>query len=187
MPLVAPPPIETSRLTIRLVSEGDLEDLLVVNGDDLVTTYLPYASWRSLSDAQAWLQRVMTLQTTGQAVQCVLWHKTAQRVIGSCLLFRHDEGSARAELGYVLGRAHWGQGLMSEALRAFIDCAFNHLSLRRLEAEIDPRNQPSTRLVRRLGFTREGLLRQRWVTLNEPRDVEIFGLLRSEWPPRGVR
>ena len=182
MPLLTPGPIESSRLIVRLVTEPDLPALLEVNGDDETTRFLPYPSWHSLSDAQAWLKRMTEMQATGSALQFVLVEKQLGAAIGSCLLFRFEEGSSRAELGYVLGRAHWGRGYMREALTALIEQAFTTLHLRRLEAEVDPRNLASSRLLHSLGFAKEGLLRERWVAKGEARDVEVFGLLRHEWP-----
>ena len=176
-----PPPLETQRLIVRQVQEADLPDLLVVNGHDEVTRYLPYAAWTSLADAQAWLERMQKAQTSGSTLQWVVVDKASATVIGSCLLFQYDAPSARAELGYVLGRAHWGQGLMREALAGVLDCAFYTLALRRIEAEVDPRNLASGKLLKSLGFTPEGILRARWVTKGEERDVESFGLLRPEW------
>ncbi|CAG0956009.1 diamine N-acetyltransferase [Burkholderiales bacterium] len=184
MPLLAPGPVETARLVLRLVAETDLPALLAVNGDDEVTRFLPYATWRSLSDAQAWLKRMTDVQASGTALQFVVAEKPSGAAIGTCLVFRHDEASARAELGYVLGRAHWGRGVMREALAALVDCAFTRMALRRLEAEVGPSNIASARLLGRLGFTKEGLLRQRWVTRGVARDVEVFGLLRHEWQGR---
>lgn len=180
MPLAIPSVIETPRLKLRLVRESDLTDLMTVNGDDLVTRHLPYATWQSMADAQAWLERMQRLQSSGTAQQCVIIRKEDHRVIGSCLLFRYEEGSARAELGYVLGRAQWGKGLMREALTGLISHAFNDLALRRLEAEVNPENRASVKLLGRLGFIREGLLRKRWVAKGEAYDVEIFGLLSGE-------
>ena len=176
-----PPPIDTQRLTVRIVQESDLPDLLVVNGNDEVTRYLPYASWSSIADAQAWLERMQKSQASGTALQWVVVDKASSAVIGSCLLFQYDAPSARAELGYVLGRAHWGAGLMREALAGVLDCAFYTLALRRIEAEVDPRNVASGKLLKSLGFTPEGILRARWMTKGEARDVESFGLLRPEW------
>lgn len=182
MPLVAPEPIESERLIIRLVAETDLPSLLEVNSNEEVTALLPYATWTSLADGQAWYQRIAGFQSTGSALQFVIVSKSSGKAIGTCLLFRLEEGSARAELGYALGRAHWGQGLMREALSALLGTAFAAMALRRIEAEVDPRNFQSVRLLRRLGFTKEGLLRQRWVAKGEVKDVEIYGLLRDEWP-----
>ncbi|HWH82013.1 MAG TPA: GNAT family N-acetyltransferase [Burkholderiaceae bacterium] len=182
--LPTPPPIETERLRVRLVEEADLPGLFAVNGDPEVTQYLPYETWRSPADGQAWFERMAGIQVTGNAHQFVVVRKDSGEVIGSCLLFRFDQRSARAELGYVLGRAHWGHGLMREALVALLGCAFGALALRRIEAEIDPRNAASLRLIERLGFAREGLLRQRWVAKGEARDVVIHGLLADEWRSR---
>jgi len=181
MPLAALPPIESPRLLVRPLAKADLADLMQINGDAAVTRFLPYATWTSPADADAWYRRMADIQATGTALQLVLVERRSGRAIGTCLLFRFDEGSARAELGYVLGRAQWGSGYMHEALVAVIDAAFTALSLRRLEAEVDPRNAASGRLLQRLGFTREGLLRQRWVTRGEANDVVVYGLLRDEW------
>ncbi len=182
MALVAPEPIEAQRLLIRPVAEPDLPALLEVNSNEEVTALLPYARWDSLADADAWFSRMSDIQATGLALQFVVVSKATSNAIGTCLLFRFEEPSARAELGYVLGRAYWGQGCMQEALRALVSCAFGSMGLRRLEAEVDTRNLQSALLLRRLGFTKEGLLRQRWVSKGEAKDFEMYGLLRNEWP-----
>jgi len=181
VPLIAPAPIETERLTIRLVLDSDLPALMEVNSNEEVTALLPYPTWRSAQDAEAWLHRMRGIEATGLALQFVVVLRSAETAIGTCLLFRFDEGSARAELGYALGRAHWGQGFMQEALNALLGSAFATMGLRRLEAEVDTANVSSARLLQRLGFTKEGLLRQRWVTKGKAKDVEMYGLLRNEW------
>src|SRR5436305_2778237 len=116
MPLAFPPVLETARLRVRAVRDDDLEDLLAVNGDPEVTRYLPYAPWTGPADAAAWLARMRGIEAQGTAVQLVAERRERARVIGTCLLFRHDEALARAELGYALGREWWGAGWMGEAL-----------------------------------------------------------------------
>ena len=181
MPLKPPTVIESNRLLVRLVEEADLTDLLAINGDDEVTRYLPYASWQSLADGQAWCKRMAALNATGNGLQFVALEKSSRRVVATCLLFRYDEQSARAELGYVLGREHWGRGLMHEALSALISYAFETCALRRVEAEVNPANDPSNRLLQKLGFRKEGLLRQRWFDKGSAHDTNIYGLLGEEW------
>ena len=112
-----PPPLETQRLIVRPVQESDLPDLLVVNGHEEVTRYLPYATWISLADAWAWLERMQTAQASGSALQWVVVDKASAAVIGSSLLFQYDALIARAELGYVLARAYWRKGLMQSEWR----------------------------------------------------------------------
>jgi RimJ/RimL family protein N-acetyltransferase len=102
-------------------------------------------------------------------------------VIGTCTLFHIDESNRRAEIGYALGRAHWGKGYMREALSALLEYAFRTLGLHRIEADVDPRNEASIRLLERLGFQKEGYLRERWLVDGATHDTLFFGLLRKEW------
>jgi RimJ/RimL family protein N-acetyltransferase len=175
------PTIETSRLTIRLVTQEDLPALLEYNSDDAVTRYLPYASWRGMADAQEWLGRAQTRLAAREALQFVAVQRETGSVIGSCLLFHFDVPSRRGEIGYLLGRKHWGSGYMFEAMSALVDFAFAQMNLRRLEAEIDPRNTASARLLERLGFAHEGLLRERWDLKGELSDSSLYGMLRAGW------
>ena len=183
MPLSPPHTIESSRLLLRIVEESDLPALLRINGDDEVTRFLPYSTWTSIDDGQAWLARCHALAAQSTALQFVVLEKASASIIGTCLLFRHEPASERMELGYVLGRAHWGRGLMREALSALISHAFAAYGLRRLEAEVNPDNLASDALLRRLGFTHEGRLRKRWVAKGVVYDVNFYGLLGDEWRP----
>jgi RimJ/RimL family protein N-acetyltransferase len=145
-----------------------------------------------MEDARAWLARMQTNMATGDTLQFVLVERGKEgqgegqdgQAIGSCLLFRYDEGSARAELGYVLGRAHWGSGLMHEALRGVLQFAFTQAGIRRLEAEVNPANVASMRVLQALGFTQEGLARERWLGRDGlPYDIARFGMLQREFDP----
>ena len=116
MPLPAFEPVASTRLTIRPIKETDLADLLEVNGDPAVTRFLPYDTWQSVEDGKTWLVRMTALAQAETGQQFVLEINQSRTVVGTVLLFRYDESSQRAELGYVLGRKYWQQGLMREAL-----------------------------------------------------------------------
>lgn len=181
MPLPTVIEIETSRLVIRPLGFADLTDLMTINGDDEVTRFLPYESWKSIDDGVAWFKRMQAIGDAGVGAQLVIVHKDDKKIIGTVLLFRYDEGSARVEVGYVVGRSHWRQGYAREALHSVCDHAFMHLSIRRVEAEVDPRNAASNAVLQSLGFVKEGLLRHRWITKGNPTDTNIYGCLASEW------
>lgn len=181
MPLVALKPIETDRVCVRPVLASDLPSLLAVNSDEEVVKFLGHAPWQAMADAEAWFERVSKLQASGSALEFAIAAKETGSVIGRCALFDFEEVNAHARLGYVLGRAHWGEGYMREALTALINCAFSEMDLRRLEASVEAQNTASAGLLRRLGFTKEGVLRERWVTKGETMDAEVYGLLRHEW------
>lgn len=174
-------PVLTTRLCIRPVSSSDLLDLLVVNGDAAVTWYLPYATWRSIDDGQAWFDRMQTLSASGASVQLVIERRSDRVVVGTVLLFGFDESSARLELGYVVGRQHWRQGYAHEALRAVCTVEFCTMGIRRIEAEVNPDNLASNALLKSLGFVLEGRLRGRWVTKGVVCDTHVYGCLAHEW------
>lgn len=181
MPLVLLKPIETDRVCVRPILESDLPSLLAVNGDEEVVRFLGHAPWRTIADAEAWFDRISKLQASGSALEFVIVGKETGNVIGRSGLFDFEEVNAHAHLGYVLGRAHWGKGFMREALTALISCAFGEMDLRRLEANVEAHNTASANLLRRLGFTREGVLRERWTTKDGTTDAEVYGLLNHEW------
>ena len=181
MPLPPTIHVNTERLLIRPVTSADLDDLLAVNGDDAVTYFLPYATWHSRADGEAWLARTVARTADGAGQQLVIARKADHRVIGAILLFRYDEASARLEVGYVLGRQAWHQGYATEALRSVLGCAFTEWGIRRIEAEVNPDNSASTALLLRLGFVHEGRLRQRWVAKGRTYDTNIYGCLAAEW------
>lgn len=76
---------------------------------------------------------------------------------------------------------------MREALTALFDFSFGGLNLHRIEADVDPRNGASLALLERLGFAREGYLRERWLIGGGIRDTVLLGLLHHEWKARRSR
>lgn len=180
MPLPETLRFSTERLLVVPVSEEHIADLLAVNGDDQVTRFLPYASWQSHDDGLAWLARMRALAESGSARQLVIALRETGRAIGTLLLFRHDERSRRIEIGYALGRRYWRHGFMRETLTAACEHAFSELACRRLEAEVDPGNVASCRLLEQVGFKLEGRLRQRWTAKGRSYDTHIYGLLADD-------
>lgn len=181
MPLSAPELISAPRLQLHKLVRADLDGLLAVNGDPQVTQYLPYKPWATAADAEAWYLRMENLQKDGTAIQWVVTRRDTEQPIGTCLLFRYEQASECAELGYVLGQAYWGQGWMREALTATIDWIFTSTPMRRLQAFVDGRNAPSSRLLERIGFESEGTMRERWQVGSALTNANIYGLLRRDW------
>jgi [ribosomal protein S5]-alanine N-acetyltransferase len=185
MPIRLPEPIQTSRLTLRLVEPSDVDALFEIHHDTAATRYIPHMYWRERADALAWVERGIDRHEKQTAIQCAVVRRatreTPEAVIGTALVFNVQEDSGLAEIGYVLGAPYWRQGYMVEALTALIECAFTTVGLRRLEAMIDARNAPSNALATRCGFVLEGVLRERWVAAGETPDTHVMGLLRRDW------
>jgi len=175
------PIITTPRIVLRWITEDDIDSLYEVFSDPQVTRYwstVPLAN----REAAAELQREIA---EGNASETIFKWGLALRdsgtLIGTATLFNLSLDNGRAELGYGMGRAHWGKGYMNEALSALVSHAFEVIGLRRLEADVDPRNDASIRTLERLGFQREGFLRERWHVNGEIQDALFYGLLRREW------
>lgn len=107
--------------------------------------------------------------------------------IGECDLSGIDRHHRSAEIGFLFGRAYWGHGYASEAMAAVLAHAFETLALERLWARIHAGNEASARLLARLGFAREGLLRRHVLRDGERRDCLLYGRLRNEGHPSPPR
>ena len=175
------PIITTPRLVLRWISEDDVDSLYEIFSDPQVMRY-----WSSVPlpnrEAAAELQR--EIAKSNESDRMFKWGlalRDSNNVIGTTTLFNLNLDNGRAEIGYALGRAHWGKGYMNEALKALVQHTFEVMELRRLEADVDPRNAGSIRTLERLGFQREGFLRERWHVNGEIQDALFYGLLRREW------
>lgn len=182
------PRLETPRLLLRQIRASDAPALYATFRDPQTMEFLGEEPFRSLEDAREHVRALngwyahhegIRWGITRRAATSVDWE--ADEVIGSCGLFRFDDGFYRAELGYELRRAHWRQGIMYEAVGALLAFAFNTLNLHRVEAVVDQGNLRSQGLLVKLGFTHEGTLRQRFFFRDRFWDELYFGLLRDDW------
>ena len=173
-------PIRTPRLVLRPPVAGDAEALFSIFSDPEVMRYWSTPPWQRLQDAVARIERDCAALDDGSSLRLLLEPAEGGPIVGAVALLGFVEASRRAEVGYILARPAWGRGLIHEALRGLLDYAFDRLSLRRLEADIDPRNVRSASVVERLGFVREGLLRERWLVDGEVSDTALYGLLARD-------
>ena len=178
------PVLRTSRLVLREISSGDVKSVFAMESDPVAMRYWSRPPMQDMAEAREAVERSMELFPDRHALKWCLTRPPEDVLIGHVSLFSFSTQNRRAEIGYGLARAYWGQGFMREALTAVIDYAFGPLGLRRIEADTDPRNQASLRALERLGFAREGLLRERWQVGDEISDSALFGLLAREWRAR---
>ena len=181
------PVLTSPRLVLRETADRDAEAIFEMESDPVAMRYWSRPPMRDISEAIAAIERAKGYFPARDALRWSITRPAEDRMLGHVSLFNFSEQSARADIGYGLARRHWGQGFMNEALAAVIDYAFGPLGLRRLEADIDPRNLASVRALERLGFLHEGLLRERWQVADEISDTVFMGLLAREWRERGER
>jgi ribosomal-protein-alanine N-acetyltransferase len=179
------PVLASARVRLRPYRDEDLADLFGLYSDPAVVRYWSFPPWTSQAQARDYLARVAAHAAQGIAFPWAL-ADADDRFIGTATLHSLNQEQGRAEIGYSLATAWQGRGLAAEALRLLLAHAFGPLGLRRVEADVDPRNAASCRLLERIGFRREGLLRERWRVNGETCDSALFGLLAHEFNARAV-
>ncbi len=181
------PILQTQRLILRPFDIADAPVVQELAGDRdvaLQTMNIPYPYEDGL--AEQWLSTLADQFAEGTraafAIVARAEDKPEGELIGDiCLVIEPEQG--KAELGYWIGKPYWGNGYCSEAARAVLAYGFEKLLLRRIYAEHFAENAPSGRVMRKIGMNHEGRLRQHAKRKDEIHDIEIYGILRSEYVP----
>lgn len=173
--------LETRRLLLRPLQQADAPALLALFSDPQVMRYWSTPPWTSIEQAHAMIALDRDALPRGEHLRLGITRRDDGALVGTCSLFNRVPSCRRAEIGFALAPAFWGRAYMDESLRALLRHGFNAMALNRVEADIDPRNEASARTLERLGFRREGLLRQRWIVGDEVSDSALYGLLQRDW------
>lgn len=184
MPTFTPVTLTTERLMLRWLDERDAAAQYAVHSDDIAMRYWSGPAWTDMSQAHAWITQTLEGYRSGSGLRLGIALRETGEMIGNFNLYAFSESNRRCDVGYALNREYWGKGYLGEAMSAALDYAFNVLDLNRIEADIDPRNEASARLLERKGFQKEGYLRERWIVNGEICDTVFYGLLRRDWESR---
>ena len=174
------PELSGKRIQVRGFRSSDFDDFYILHSDPQVMRYWSFPAWTDPAQASDYFAGALAARDAQSMLCWVIASNESDRLIGAVTLSGIDRRQGRAEIGYSLQSAHWGHGYAQEAMRQVLGYAFGALGLRRIEADIDPRNRRSCRLVEQLGFVREGLLRARWSVAGEICDSAIYGLLAQD-------
>lgn len=175
------PIIPAQRIRLRGLSRLDVDAIYEIFSDPAVMRYWSTTPLPDKAAAETLTEEIIHDVNQGKMMKWGVALNSNDRVIGTVTLFNIDLENGRAEVGYALAQAYWRQGYINEALQVLFKFAFEVLRLRRLEADVDPRNQASIRTVERLGFQQEGFLRERWHVAGEIQDALFYGLLKRDF------
>jgi ribosomal-protein-alanine N-acetyltransferase len=176
--------LQTPRLLLRPLCAADAQRLFDIFSDAEVMRFWSTPPWPTIDEAHALVERDLGAMAAGEHLRFGIESVDDHALIGTCTLFSISPTCRRAEVGYGLASAAWGKGYMHEALTALLDYGFTKMNLNRVEADIDPRNLASAKSLERLGFTREGFLRERWIVDGVVSDTALYGLLQGVWKAR---
>ena len=180
--------IETHRLILRPFTVEDAEEMYANwASDPEVTRFLTWPAHPDVSLTRKLLESWTSRYSDGAYFQWAIGLKESGAVIGSIGVIKLEEAIGSAEIGYCLGRAFWGRGIMPEALRAVMDYLFGTVGLNRVWAGHDVNNPKSGRVMEKAGMKKEGVLRASGINNQGIRDMAVWAALREDRAPKPER
>ncbi len=179
-----PPTLCTPRLVLRELRVGDAEDMFEYASRADVTRYLTWQPHPSRNYTREFLEFIGTKYRLGEyfdwAVVC-RGDAAEPKMIGTCGFSRINCSDNSAEAGYVINPRYRGQALAPEALARVIRFGFKEMKLNRIEARYIVGNDPSRRVMEKVGMRFEGILRSSLYLRGEYRDVGVCSILAREY------
>lgn len=172
------PTLSTARFELRSISMADAPALFAIFSDEIVMRYWGRPPFASMDEARALVEKIEKAYRDKAGIEWGIVERDSGEFIGKCCYHRLEKPHFRAEIGYALARERWGAGRMNEALSAILAYGFASMDLHSVEAQIDADNERSTRTVLRLGFQKEGHLRENFYSSGRFSDTLIFSLIR---------
>ena len=181
------PTIVAKRLVLRKFVSSDANAVYDIFSNDNVTEFYDIDSFTSLDQATTFVNTRISLSEEGgkRGFRWAICMKSAPDVvIGSCGFHAVNKSFSSIEIGYELNEPHWGKNLAFEAVDAMLNYCFIAnfpFQINRITANTNLDSTRSIKLLSKLGFQEEGILRQYGFWKNRFHDVRLFSLLRSEW------
>ncbi|MFG1816185.1 GNAT family N-acetyltransferase [Kribbella sp. NPDC049174] len=180
------PTLRTARLRLRPFSDADADALFALHSSAYVLRYWDSPPWSEHARAERFITACRQMAEEGTGARLAVDRLSDGTFIGWCSLTGWNPDYRSASMGYCFNEAAWGHGYATESARAVLQWAFDTLDLNRVQAEADTRNAASARVLGKLGFKREGTLREDCIVNGEVSDSWVYGLIKREWQPSSV-
>jgi len=174
------PQLETERFILRQPQESDLDEFYFFRTDPSIKTYIDKEPEKNKGEVLQWLRGIQQSWENNEAILWGIQMKEEEKLIGNLGFWNIQAEHHRAELGYVLDPKQHKQGIMHECLQAIIAYGFERMKLHSIEANINPANEASRRLLLKNNFVKEGYFKENWYFRGKFGDSEIYSLLNSK-------
>ena len=171
------PTLTTERLVLREVRENDAPEMFFLRSDERVNKYLDRKRAQSVAEAVQFIQMVNTSQANNENINWAMTLKGDTKLIGNICFWRVEKQHYRAEVGYTLHPEQQRKGIMNEALRTVLEYGFNVMKLHSVEANTNPENKESIRVLERNGFIREGYFKENYFYDGKFLDSAVYSLV----------
>jgi ribosomal-protein-alanine N-acetyltransferase len=171
------PEIKTQRLLLRKIQYSDLHEVFFLRSDKTVLKYIDKPPAQSLEEAREFIEHIHVLEKNNSGINWAITLSGDDTLIGNICIWNINPEHHRGEVGYALHPSHWGKGIMQEAMRAVLDYGFNTLRLHSMEANVNPANDASIKLLERNNFVREAYYKENYFFNGRFLDTAIYSLL----------
>jgi [ribosomal protein S5]-alanine N-acetyltransferase len=171
------PVLHTGRMVLRRIEPTDADDLLFLRSDAAIMKYLDREPLHSVNEAALFIRRISDSLEHNEGITWGISLKDDTRLVGTIGFWRLMKEHFRAEIGYLLHPAYWGKGLVSEAITTVMDYGFNVMKLHSVEANVNPTNKASVRVLEKTGFVQEAYFRENYFYKGRFLDTLIFSRL----------
>lgn len=178
------PQLETKRLILRAFEETDAIHIFNTYSLDEVTKYYDLETMKDISEAKVILNIFRSRFQERKGLRWAIQLKENGEYIGDGGFNFWDKNNSKSDIGYALMSKYWGKGLATEAVAAMLRFGFsekNEIKLHRIEATTDPKNVKSRKLLIKLGFKEEGILRENCFEKGKFVDTVMHAILRREF------
>ena len=173
------PFLSTERLNLRRISDEDEKEIFFLRSDKEMLQFLDRDPAQSIDEAREWIRMINKGIDDNQYIAWGIALKNDPLLIGTISFWNVKYEHYRAEIGYALHPLFQGRSLMKEAMTAVINYGFDSLKLHSIEANVNPGNAPSIRLLERNGFIREAYHRENHYYNVHFLDSAIYSLINS--------
>lgn len=175
------PDLETERLLLRKIDEGDIDMLLRLRSDINVMRYIDRPIAKTREDVLPLYNKMKETAETNTGISWVITLKETGEMIGQVGFWRIDQENHRGEIGYMLRPEFFGKGLVSEAIKATLTHAFRELKFHSVEANVNTGNLASIKILEKHGFVKEAHFRENYYFDGKFLDSAIYCILASDW------
>jgi [ribosomal protein S5]-alanine N-acetyltransferase len=171
------PILSTERLLLRAITNDDANEIFFLRSDKEVLRYLDKAPAKSVDEAKEFIERIKKDQANNDGILWGITLKDNPLIIGTIGYWRMQKEHYRSEVGYVLHPSYQGKGIMNEAMQTVLKYGFEKMKLHSVEANVNPSNAASIKLLEKNEFVREGYFRENYYYNGRFLDSAIYSLL----------
>lgn len=171
------PVLETDRLILREIKEEDTEDLFINFSNAEIMKHYGSELLGNIEEARGLVRSFQIGFIENKGIRWGIQLKNKKGLIGTVGFHAVSLKHRRAEIGYELNQKYWGQGLAKEAIVKAVEYGLKEMELNRIGAVVFLENKNSNELLLKLGFQKEGILRNYMVQSGVSYDTNVYSLL----------